>query len=107
MGPKSEEWNLICEEMKNKFKANKAYLDVKLLENVWGEVEERQHLIDGLLWKEKQQQAPLQYWMMFSTHNYLLADTYQRPVFYLKIRHRQIIFLFPIPTMGRYANHSG
>ena len=63
--------------MKNERMANPTYLDEFFLKNVWREKYEK--MIEALSWN-RSGSAPLDYWMTFPGHGYLLADTYQRPV---------------------------
>ena len=63
--------------MKNERMANPSYLDEFFLKNVWGDKYEK--MIEALSWNGSGS-APLDYWMTFPGHGYLLADTYQRPV---------------------------
>jgi hypothetical protein len=83
LGRKSDEWDSIRDEMKKEFESNKAYSDQKFLDNVWGAGDDRKDIVDSLAWRDKEQQAPLKYWMTFPAHGYLIADTYQRPVILL------------------------
>jgi len=77
MGRSSNEWADIRREMKNERMANPRYLDEFFLKNVWGDKYEK--MIEALSWNGSGS-APLDYWMTFPGHGYLLADTYQRPV---------------------------
>jgi hypothetical protein len=69
--------------MQMEFESNEAYSDEKFLKNVWGAGDNQKDLIESLAWRDKEQQAPLKYWMTFPAHGYLIADTYQRPVILL------------------------
>lgn len=63
--------------MLKEFEDNPVYKGDKLLKNVWNMTFEEgkrrlSHFSDGV--------APVDKWMMFPKHGYLLADTYKRPV---------------------------
>ena len=77
MGQSSNKWADIRREIKNERMANPTYLDEFLLKNVWGDKYEK--MIEALSLNGSGS-APLDYWMTFPGHGYLLADTYQRPV---------------------------